>query len=770
VRRRGSRPTPPRAYPGRVTSTAVRRAPTLARPANPWWLVLAGPFAVVVAVLAVLAAGGFSGAFAAIPGFSDPGALVRYGTPVVTVLTELSVALTLGSLVLAAVALPAGEAVRRALGLSGVAAATWAVLSVLQVVLRYSSISGTPVTAETFGDQLGLFVSQVSLGRNYLAVVVVAAVTSALALAVRSATGALWTALVALLAIALQANTGHAAGAASHELAVSSMFLHLAGAALWVGGLGTLAVVRVRGGLGRQDFAAAVSRYSAIALWCYVAVAVSGVANATIRVDTLAGLTTDYGILLLTKVALIVVLGVVGFAHRELVVRRLAGPTTPARPGGRGGGPGTAAGSTDRAAGAASDGAKAAGVVGQRGATGGQRGADATRWLFWRLVAVELAIMGAVSGVAVALGSTAPPVPQTEFVDPTAAEIVTGHPLPPEPTFALWFTEWRWDLLPAFACGAALVVYLGWVRRLARRGDRWPVGRTVSWCVGIVVLFWVTSGGPAMYGHVLFSAHMVQHMVLAMVVPIFLVLAAPVTLLLRAVPPMNNFGGIRCSPTGEMTLADALRISCNSAFADLAVTLGDDAMRDQAEAFGFDDDSLTIPMDVTASRYPTEEQSAPDDLARAGIGQGEVKATPLQMAMVSAAIANDGVLMAPYTVETIRNPDLEVVQQTEPRRLRTSVSPSTADQLTQMMLGVVQNGSGTAAQIPGVQVAGKTGTAENDPALPPHAWFTAFAPADDPQVAVAVIVENGGSSGSEATGGAVAAPIARAVMEAVLNG
>lgn len=523
-----------------MTSTAVRRAPTDARPANPWWLVLAGPFAVVVAVLAVLAAGGFSGAFAAIPGFSDPGALVRYGTPVVTVLTELSVALTLGSLVLAAVALPAGEAVRRALGLSGVAAATWAVLSVLQVVLRYSSISGTPVTAETFGDQLGLFVSQVSLGRNYLAVVVVAAVTSALALAVRSATGALWTALVALLAIALQANTGHAAGAASHELAVSSMFLHLAGAALWVGGLGTLAVVRVRGGLGRQDFAAAVSRYSAIALWCYVAVAVSGVANATIRVDTLAGLTTDYGILLLTKVALIVVLGVVGFAHRELVVRRLAGPTTPARPGGRGGGPGTAAGSTDRAAGAASDGAKAAGVVGQRGATGGQRGADATRWLFWRLVTVELAIMGAVSGVAVALGSTAPPVPQTEFVDPTAAEIVTGHPLPPEPTFALWFTEWRWDLLPAFACGAALVVYLGWVRRLARRGDRWPVGRTVSWCVGIVVLFWVTSGGPAMYGHVLFSAHMVQHMVLAMVVPIFLVLAAPVTLLLRAVPTRKD--------------------------------------------------------------------------------------------------------------------------------------------------------------------------------------------------------------------------------------
>ncbi|WP_454042218.1 peptidoglycan D,D-transpeptidase FtsI family protein [Cellulosimicrobium sp. Marseille-Q8652] len=234
---------------------------------------------------------------------------------------------------------------------------------------------------------------------------------------------------------------------------------------------------------------------------------------------------------------------------------------------------------------------------------------------------------------------------------------------------------------------------------------------------------------------------------------------------------MNNFGGTRCSPTGEMTLADALRISCNTAFADLGVTLGQDVLRDQSEEFGFDDDSLTVPMDVTASHFPTEDETTASNIADAAIGQGSVRATPLQIAMISSAIANDGVQMAPYSVETIRNPDLEVVQQSEPRRLRTSVSPTTADQLTQMMLGVVQNGSGTAAQIPGVQVAGKTGTAETGvPDAAPHAWFTGFAPADDPQVAVAVLVENGGSLGSEATGGALAAPIARAVMEAVLNG
>jgi len=234
---------------------------------------------------------------------------------------------------------------------------------------------------------------------------------------------------------------------------------------------------------------------------------------------------------------------------------------------------------------------------------------------------------------------------------------------------------------------------------------------------------------------------------------------------------MKNFGGSRCSPTGEMTLADALRISCNTAFANLSVTLGEDVMRQQAEDFGFDQ-RLEIPMDVTPSQFPAPgtEGAQPDGIARAGIGQGEVKVTPLQMAMVAAAIANDGVQMAPYTVETIRNPDLDVVQQNQPRRLRTSVSTSTAEQLTQMMVGVVQNGSGSAAQIPGVQVAGKTGTAETGGEAAPHAWFTSFAPADDPQVAVAVIVENGGSIGSEATGGAIAAPIARAVMEAVLNG
>ncbi len=171
-------------------------------------------------------------------------------------------------------------------------------------------------------------------------------------------------------------------------------------------------------------------------------------------------------------------------------------------------------------------------------------------------------------------------------------------------------------------------------------------------------------------------------------------------------------------------------------------------------------------MDVTPSRFPAEGTPGADaaGIARAGIGQGGVKVTPLQMAMVAAAIANDGVQMAPYTVETIRNPDLDVVRQSEPRRLRTSVSPSTAEQLTRMMVGVVQNGSGKAAQIPGVQVADEDGHRQT--AARPRR--TRRSPSVSPRPTTrrsrsrVVVSENGGSMGDEATGGAIAAPIAPA--------
>lgn len=228
---------------------------------------------------------------------------------------------------------------------------------------------------------------------------------------------------------------------------------------------------------------------------------------------------------------------------------------------------------------------------------------------------------------------------------------------------------------------------------------------------------------------------------------------------------IGNFGGSSCGGD-QVTLADALRVSCNTAFANLGLTLGEDALREQAERFGFGDATLTIPTEVVESVFPTDLD--PPSLAQAAIGQRDVSATPLQMAMVSAGIANDGVVMRPYLVDTVRAADLTVVSRTEPEELSTALSRASADALTQMMVGVVESGTGRSAQVPGVQVAGKTGTAETVQGEPPHAWFTAFAPADEPRVAVAVVVENGGSLGNEATGGQVAAPIARAVIEAVL--
>ena len=247
------------------------------------------------------------------------------------------------------------------------------------------------------------------------------------------------------------------------------------------------------------------------------------------------------------------------------------------------------------------------------------------------------------------------------------------------------------------------------------------------------------------------------------------VLSAPTTYTLPGTSTtLPNFGGSSCGANDQTTLANALRISCNTAFAGLGVDLGADAIRDQAEKFGFGDDSLAVPMSVAESTYPEDPDAA--QTALTAIGQQSVRATPLQMAMVAAAIANDGELMTPYLINTVRTADLDVISETEPSTYSQAVSADTAQALTDMMLQVVQSGSGTSAQISGVQVAGKSGTAQTGvDGENPHAWFTAFAPADNPQVAVAAIVLNGGDSGSEATGGRVAAPIARAVMEAVIN-
>jgi peptidoglycan glycosyltransferase len=230
--------------------------------------------------------------------------------------------------------------------------------------------------------------------------------------------------------------------------------------------------------------------------------------------------------------------------------------------------------------------------------------------------------------------------------------------------------------------------------------------------------------------------------------------------------PLANHDHQPCGPDDKTTLDHALTISCNTAFAALGMKLGADALRAQAAKFGFGQ-TLHIPMTTTPSSVPAELN--PPQTAQSAIGQFEVKATPLQMAMVAAAIGNEGIVMQPYLVERVVSSDLKTIETATHHELGTAISPGSAEQLTQMMTDVVSSGTGTPAQITGIAVAGKTGTAQHGVGAAPHAWFTGFAPAAKPRVAVAVVVEDGGLAGSEAAGGTVAGPIAKAVMEAVLN-
>jgi peptidoglycan glycosyltransferase len=228
-----------------------------------------------------------------------------------------------------------------------------------------------------------------------------------------------------------------------------------------------------------------------------------------------------------------------------------------------------------------------------------------------------------------------------------------------------------------------------------------------------------------------------------------------------------NENGSDCG--GErITLTQALVVSCNVSFGDIGLRLGDDALRAQAEKFGFDQTYLRDLGGQVKSRFP--ENPDEPQTALSAIGQFDVAATPLQMAVVSAGIANGGTVMRPYVVDEVRGPDLSVLDKTSPEAFRSNaVSSSVARDLTQMMIEVVDQGTGTTAQIPGMKVAGKTGTAQSSPGRPPYAWFVSFAPADDPQVAVAVLVEDAGVERDAISGSGLAAPIAKRVMEAVIR-
>lgn len=225
---------------------------------------------------------------------------------------------------------------------------------------------------------------------------------------------------------------------------------------------------------------------------------------------------------------------------------------------------------------------------------------------------------------------------------------------------------------------------------------------------------------------------------------------------------ITNSNNGKCGPGDTVTIADALRLSCNIPFAELGAALGQKELREYAERFGFGAE-LGIPMSVTPSTIP-DSLDAPQ-LMLSSFGQADVRVTPLQIAMVSAAIANGGNIMQPTLVKSITAPDLTVLEPFQPKVFATPINNQTAATLTELMINNVNNGAASNGRIKGIEVGGKTGTAENGEGDPFTLWFTGFAPADDPAIAVAVVIEDGGTS----YGNAVAAPIARKVIEAVLN-
>jgi cytochrome c oxidase assembly factor CtaG/putative copper export protein len=456
-------------------------------------IVLAGFAAGLVVMVVALEIGG--GAPEPSPaGIPDPGLLVGWALPAVSFLTRLSAVVVAGFLLAAVFLLPTSKNVVEGLSVSAVALASrwavaWSIASVVVFVLTVSDVFARSLTDLSFS----LFTSlafDTSLGR---ALLVQALVAAAVAVACRWTIGvrplALWlgVTLAALLPVSL---TGHSSSSGSHDLATTSLFLHVVGISLWVGGLAALGWVALRGSKRLPD---AIERYSTLALWAISVVAVSGVANASVRLlgwgDVFG---TSYGQLVVAKVVALAALATIGWRQRKRIVAQGQG--------------------------------------------------------FLRLAATELLLMTATMGLAVALSRT--PTPASDVIA-TRAEQLLGGPMPPAPTVAHLAWGWEPTGVALAVVGLGFALYVKGLLVLRHRGDAWPTGRTVSWMIGLALIAWAGIGGLSQYAHVLFSAHMVSHMVLSMVAPIFLVLAAPVTLALRTLPGPRQPGEV--SPRGLLT-------------------------------------------------------------------------------------------------------------------------------------------------------------------------------------------------------------------------
>ncbi|OBA77174.1 copper resistance protein CopD [Mycobacterium sp. 1554424.7] len=451
-----------------------------------------------VAVLAGCTAAGIgalslAGALTA-TGLPDPGPATTLGLPFVRAAGEIAAVLAVGSFLFAAFLVPpqangvldAGG--YRALRLGTVASGIWAVCAALLVPLTVSDVSGHPV-ADLDPGTIWSLAGLINTASAWRWTAILAAVVTLASLSVLRWS---WTPLLlaaSLLTLIPLGLTGHSSAGGSHDLATNSLLIHLIAASVWAGGLLALLAHGLRDG---DHIGLAARRFSTVALWCWVAMALSGLVNALVRVLPSDLLTTGYGRLIVAKFVALCALGVLGWLQRR------------------------------------------SGVAALQGDSSGARG------VLIRLALIEAAVFGLTFGIAVGLGRTAPPPPPARL--PTIPEAEIGYDFDGPPTAVRILFDWRFDLIFGTAAIVLAALYVAAVMRLRRRGDHWPPGRTVSWLLGCLALLFVTSSGVGRYMPAMFSMHMVAHMGLSMLVPILLVLGAPVTLALRALPAAGRDG------------------------------------------------------------------------------------------------------------------------------------------------------------------------------------------------------------------------------------
>ncbi|HEY2447467.1 MAG TPA: cytochrome c oxidase assembly protein [Mycobacterium sp.] len=432
-----------------------------------------------------------------VTGLPDPGPATTLGLPFVRAAGEIAAVVAVGSFLFAAFLVPPQSSGvldadgYRALRLGTVASGIWAVCAALLVPLTISDVSGHPLAQNLDPAKIWSVAGLVTTASAWRWTAALAAVVTLASLAVLRWS---WTPMLlagSLITLVPLGLTGHSSAGGAHDLATNSLLIHLVAAGLWAGGLLVLLAHALRGG---GHIALAARRFSAIALWCWVAMALSGVMNAAVRVTPADLLTTGYGRLVVAKFTALCVLGVIGWRQRRSAVIALQ-------------------------------------------AENAQQGA---RGRLIRLALSEAAVFGLTFGVAVGLGRTPPPPPPNRLPSIPEAEIGYNFDGPPTPLRILF--DWRFDLIFGSAAIIIAALYVAAVLRLRRRGDRWPPGRTLAWLLGCLALLFVTSSGIGRYMPAMFSIHMIAHMGLSMLVPILLVLGAPVSLALRALPAAGRDG------------------------------------------------------------------------------------------------------------------------------------------------------------------------------------------------------------------------------------